>query len=237
MTTRTFGGALLALALLGSAACAKETSGFQAGVDPWETEASTPAVEWPAWPSAPGPVAVVTGSRLANGDVPAHFWAHGRVVLEAPIAEVWAALQWQPGVVVAVYPDDQVDCTPTNQVESGYDLSFAVQEIPKGGQLYRANWFKVNWRANATRDGSQAVAKVNVRAQKVYGTPYIELMRQSAVLAPAPGGGTQVEIVRHINAPGESETTAGDWIRLWVDALDAQAKGTPLLPLTRCAFP
>jgi hypothetical protein len=76
--------------------------------------------------------------------------------------------------------------------------------------LQRANWFRVNWRGEAMRDGAMAIQKVNLKAQKVDGTVYVELMRQSVVAVPAPGGGTQLEIVRHIDAPGESETTAAD---------------------------
>ncbi len=239
MTARSLGGALAALALLSAAACSKEATTFPPGVEPWETEVTNPG-EWPAWPVtslAPDDFAVRTGFRAANGDTPAHYWAHTRVLLAAPIADVWTALQWQPGAVVAVYPDDQVDCEPVNRPEPEYDVSYGIRETPVGSPLHRANWFVVNWRADATRDAAQAIQKVNVKAQKVDGTAYIQIMRQSAVITPAPGGGTQVEIVRHISAPDESETTAADWTRLWVDALDAQANGAPLVPLTRCAFP
>lgn len=237
MKTRSLGGALVAFALLSTTACSKEASGFPPGTDPWESSATTPAEEWPAWPTSPGTVAVVTGTRAANGDLPAYYWAHGRVLLAAPVADVWSALQWQPGAVVAVYPDDKVDCEPVNRPEPEYELSYAVKEIPKGNALYQANWFLVHWRASTTRDGAQAVQKVNVKAQKVDGTSYIKIMRESAVITPAEGGGTLVEVVRHINAPDESETTAADWMRLWIAALDAQSQGQPLLPLTRCAFP
>jgi hypothetical protein len=239
MATRSFGGALAALALLSSAACAKESTVFPSGVEPWETEATNPG-EWPAWPTttqSPDDVAIQTGFRAANGDTPAHYWAHARVLTAAPIDDVWTALQWQPGAVVAVYPDDTVDCEATNRPEPEYQVSYGLRETPIGDALHRANWFQVNWRANATRDASQALQVVNVRAQKVDGTTYIHIMRESAVITPAPGGGTRLEVVRHINAPDESETTAADWIRLWVGALDAQANGAPLAPLTRCAFP
>jgi hypothetical protein len=77
---------------------------------------------------------------------------------------------------------------------------------------------------------------VNVKAQKVDGTAFIVLMRQSVVATPAPGGGTQLEIVRHINAPDETPTTAGEWIELWVAALQGQLSGTPLLAESHC-FP
>jgi len=239
MTTRRFGRALAALAVLASAACSRVTTEFEPGVDPWDNPATSPPEEWPPWPTASGTVGLVTvtGARLASGSTPSHHWAHGRVLLAAPIADVWSALQWQSGVVVAVYPDDQVDCEATNRPEPGFELSYGVKEIPQGGVLQRANWFRVNWRGEAMRDGAMAIQKVNLKAQKVDGTVYVELMRQSVVAVPAPGGGTQLEIVRHINAPGESATTAADWIRLWAEALDAQTKGTPLAPLTRCAFP
>jgi hypothetical protein len=237
MRIQTLGAALAASALLGTAGCSGEATGFTSGVEPWEVPTAATQAEWPDMPTTPGAVAVATGSRAANGDTPAHFWAHGRALVAASIADVWNALQWKQGAVVAVYPDDTVDCEPANGVESGYDLSYSVKETPVGGPLYRANWFLVHWRANATRDASQSVLQVNVKAQKVDGTTYIKVMRQSIVATPAPGGGTQLEIVRQINAPGESETTAGDWMRLWFDALDAQAKGAPLAPLSRCAFP
>jgi hypothetical protein len=226
---------LAGLALL-AGACAKETTDFSAGVEPWEVPTSAPA-EWPAAPGTPGTVALVTGSRLATGATPSHSWAHGRVVLAAPLADVWAALQWRPGVLVAVAPDTTTDCEPIASPEPEYELSYAVKEIPNGhGDLGRANWFRVNWRGAATRDAARAIQKVNVKAQKVEGTAYIVLMRQSVVATPAPGGGTQLEIVRHINAPDETPTTAGEWIELWVAALQGQLSGTPLLAESHC-FP
>lgn len=237
MATRRLGRALAALAVLSSAACSKVTTEFEPGVDPWDNPATSPA-EWPAVPGTAGTVALLTGARLANGSTPSYYWAHGRVLLAAPIADVWAALQWRSGVLIALYPDyPTVDCEPVNQVDPGYELSFAVKEIPNDhGVLGRANWFVVDWRASAARDASRAVQKVNLKAQKVDGTVYIELMRQSVVASPAADGGTQLEVVRHINAPDESEISAGDWIRLWVNALQAQLDGAPLVPASHC-FP
>jgi hypothetical protein len=227
---------LVAAALLLHAGCATETTGFPGGVEPWEVPADAPS-EWPAPPATPGTVAVVTGNRIGNGSTPSYSWAHGRVLLAAPIADVWAALQWRPGVLLAVAPDTQVDCEPTNGVEPGYEASFSVKEIPNAnGDLGRRNWFLVYWRASATRDAVQSIRKVNVKAQKVDGTTFIALMRQSIVATPVAGGGTELEIVRHINAPGEDPATAGDWIGLWVSALEAQLAGSPSVPESRC-FP
>lgn len=189
-------------------------------------------------PTTPGEVAVTTGTRLASGDTPSHFWAHGRVLLAAPIADVWSALQWRTGVLIAVYPDvPTVDCEPIDRPDPAYALSFGVKEIPNGfGALGRANWFRVDWRGEAARDGGQAITKLNLKAQKVDGTTYVATMRESVVATPTASGGTALEIVRHINAPDESTTTAGDWIRLWVAALQAQLAGAPLVPTTYC-FP
>ena len=227
-----------ALALVALAACGKEVTAFPSGVAPWDDPATSPASEWPDWPAGPGPVAVVTGLRFTTGDTPSFEWAHGRVVVDAPLADVWAAVQWQEGAVLAVAPDTQVDCEATNRPEPEYTLSFAVKETPNAnGALGRANWFKLYWRGEPTRDASQALVQVNLKAQKVDGTSYIPLMRESVVATPAPGGGTRLEIVRHINAPDETETTAADWIRLWLAALEAQLAGTPQITLERCSYP
>jgi hypothetical protein len=230
-----FARPLVAVAVLLGSACSTSTSGFSTGVEPWETAAQAPA-EWPVIPSAPGEVVVTTGTRIASGDTPSHYWAHGRVLLAAPIADVWAAVQWRSGVLVAVYPDvPTVDCEPIDRPEPAYALSFGVKETPNGfGDLGRSNWFRVDWRGEATRDSAQAIAKVHLKAQKVDGTTFIALMRQSIVATPAAGGGTALEIVRHINAPDESETTAGDWIRLWVAALQGQIAGAPLVQPSYC---
>ena len=237
MDVRRSGWPLLAVASMLAAGCAQETTDFSAGVEPWEVPAQAPA-EWPAMPTTPGTVALITGSRLGTGDAPSHSWAHGRVLLSAPVAEVWAALQWRPGVLVAVYPDTPtVDCEPVDRPEPEYELSYAVKEIPNGfGALGRANWFRVNWRGATTRDAARAIQAVNLKAQKVDGTTQIALMRQSVVATPSPDGGTELEIVRHINAPDESPTSAGDWIELWVAALQGQLAGSPLLPEATC-FP
>lgn len=232
----TKAGPLLAAALL-LAGCAKETTDFTGGTEPWEDPAAAPS-EWPAWPAAPGTLAVVTGSRLGSGDVPSHYWAHGRVVLATPIASFWQALQGEPGVVIAVYPDTPtVDCEPIAAPEPRYELSFGVREIPNDfGALGRANWFRVDWRGSTTRETGGAIARGNVRAQKVDGTTYVALMRNSVVATPAPGGGTALEIVRQINAPDESEQSAREWIELWLAAVGAQLAGAPILPLSTC-FP
>jgi hypothetical protein len=225
MTIRPAGRALAALAVLGLAGCAKESSTFPPGVEPWDDPAAAPQ-EWPALPEGFGTVARVAGTRIASGSDPSYHWAHGRVRLDATLDQVWAALQWRPGVLVAVAPDTEVDCAPENGVEAGYAVSFSVKEIPNShGEIGRANWFLVDWRADATRGAGQALEKVNVKAQKVEGTAYIVLMRQSVVATPAPGGGVALDVVRHINAPDESETSAGDWISKWVRALEAQIAG------------
>ena len=84
---------------------------------------------------------------MANGDTPAHYWAHARVLLSAPIADVWAALQWQPGVLVPAY-----------------EVSFDVKETSNDhGPLGRLYPFHVRWRAQATRDAATAITQVNVR--------------------------------------------------------------------------
>ena len=236
MATRHLARLLLAAVAFLAVSCSKETTDFSAGVDPWEVPAEAPA-EWPPMPATPGTVALVTGTRISTGATPTHFWAHGRVLLTAPIADVWAALQWRPGVIVAVYPDrESVDCEPIDRPEPEYELSYGVKETPRGGALHQANWFRVDWRGATTRDAAQAIQKLNVKAQKVDGTTYVVLMRQSVEATPAPGGGTQLEIVRHINAPDESPTSAGEWIELWVAALQGQLAGSPLLPEGYC-FP
>ena len=236
MLIRRLAWPLLAGAALLAGACAKEATDFSAGVEPWEVPASASA-EWPPVPATPGTVTLLTGTHLATGATPSHSWAHGRLVLTAPLADVWAALQWRPGVLVAVFPDTTTDCEPTDRPEPEYELSYGVKEIPNGhGDLGRANWFRVNWRGATIRDAAGAIQKVNVKAQKVDGTAYIVLMRQSVVATPVPGGGTQLEIVRQINAPDESPTKAGEWIELWVAALQGQLAGTPLLPDSHC-FP
>jgi hypothetical protein len=233
---RTKAGPLLAAALL-IAGCAKETTDFTGGTEPWEDSAAAPS-EWPAWPATPGTLAVVTGSRLGSGDVPSHYWAHGRVVLAMPIASFWQALQGEPGVVIAVYPDHaDVECEPIATPEPQYELSFGIKETPKNdGTLGRLNWFRVDWRGSTTRETGGTIARGNVRAQKVDGTTYVALMRNSVVAAPAPGGGTALEIVRQINARGESEQSAGEWIALWLAAVEAQLAGASILPLSTC-FP
>jgi hypothetical protein len=239
MTIRSCRGALVALAVLATASCSTQTTEGGTGTGPWEVPASAPA-EWPAWPDTVGTVGFSTGSRMASGDTPAHYWAHARVHLASPIADVWTALQWKPGVLVAMFPDyPLVDCEATAAVEPTYEVSFELKETSNDhGQLGRLYPFYVRWRAQATRDAATAITQVNVRGWEYRGHEAIALMRQSVVVTPAADGGTRLEIVRHINAPDETEVTAADWIRLYVQGLDAQLKGTreSLIP-TRWCFP
>jgi len=232
---------LLGIASL-AAGCASSTHDFSAGTDPWETETEATAAEWPAWPAQAGPPAVLGGTRFSSGSEPSHAWAHGRAVVAAPIDEVWGAVQWQPGVLVAIFPDlPEVDCEATRDVEAGYAMSYAVKEIPNDfGAIGRANPFTVHWRGSVTRDASQAITRVQLKAREVSGPVQIAMMRQSIVATPAPGGGTRLEIVRHINAPPPDDVPASavGWVNAWYQALDAQVHGTreALVPTSYC-FP
>ena len=237
MRIRRLAWPLLAGAALLAGACAKEATDFSAGVEPWEVPASASA-EWPPVPTTPGTVTLLTGSRLATGATPSHSWAHGRLVLTAPLADVWAALQWRPGVLVAVAPDKTTDCEPTDRPEPEYELSYGVKEIPNGhGDLGRANWFRVNWRGATIRDAAGAIQKAEREGAE--GGRYL-LHRAHAPVgggdADFQEGGRSSRWCRQINAPDESPTKAGEWIELWVAALQGQLAGIPPLPESHC-FP
>jgi hypothetical protein len=231
---------LLAVALL-VAGCGTSSPDFAAGTTPWDVETPETASEWPTWPDRPGAPAVVSGSRLASGGDPSLAWAHGRAVVDATLDQVWAAVQWQPGVLLAIYPDlPKVDCEAERGVESGYDESFAVKEIPNGNAIERAFPFHVWWRGAVTRDATGALAAIHLKANLHSGPEPIKVMRQSVVATPAPGGGTRLEMVRHINAPppDDAPPSAAGWVNLWYQALDAQVHGTRAsLVATSYCFP
>ena len=77
--------------------CSRVTTDFDAGVNPWEIPPTRPRMNGRvAHDAGNHGFVTVTGTRFASGETPTHLWAHGRVLLAAPIAEVWAALQWRP---------------------------------------------------------------------------------------------------------------------------------------------
>jgi hypothetical protein len=238
--SRTRYVAPLALALAG-AACSSTSPDFAAGTTPWDVETPETAAEWPAWPAQPGPPAVVGGSRMASGGEPALAWGHGRAVVDATLDQVWDAVRWPAGVLLAVYPDlPRVDCEGERGVEAGYDESFGVKETPNGSAIERNFPFRVWWRGDVTRDAAGAITRIELKANLHSGPEQIKVMRESVVATAAPGGGTRLEMVRHVNAPppDDAPPSAMGWTRLWYAALDAQVHGTreSLLP-TRTCFP
>jgi hypothetical protein len=229
----------LALHLLLGTGCASTTPDFAAGTTPWDVETPETAAEWPSWPAQPGPPAVSSGSRLASSGDPSLAWAHGRAVVDATLEQVWEAVRWQPGVLLAIFPDlPKVDCEAERGVETGYDESFSVKEIPNGNAIERNFPFFVWWRGSVTRDGAGAITRIQLKANLHTGPEQIKVMRQSVVATPAPGGGTRLEMVRHINAPPPDDVpaSAAGWVDRWYQALEAQVHGTreALIPARTC---
>ncbi len=183
--------ALAAAALsLGSGCLRDVVTPFPAGLEPLESCSATPL-------SATGGDDTPQGFSTNSGEDDAWKWATGCGYLDADVSTVWLALQ-DADVVT-----DRRKVTEWSVTEDGhepeYDVSFRVHLVIDDiiTVEYDNDWRQGVW--EGTIDDPISVAG---RFQKTDGLALIELLEGSMLLESTDDGGTAIDLVEHLDAPG-----------------------------------
>lgn len=142
-------------------------------------------------PKGAGSLTVVTGEEVD------YLWVHGRGLLAASPAEVWAALKDPDRVINRCQSDEQV---VTTDVEKEYEFSFKVSYTVDTVVL--VEWDEI-WRYGTPLGDAHAPQLGLVRYQKTFGSDAIKLLEGSIeVLATGDPRRTEVQFVEHLDAFG-----------------------------------
>jgi hypothetical protein len=174
---------LAALAALLATGCfGNESTEFPAGLEPLEEN------------TAPEPDG---GIAFASGDNGSYAWVHGRAIVAAEPAAVWAVIQ-TPEMMAAVCATDSHSIEL--DVEPDYELSFQVSYHVD--EIVNVSWDEL-WRYG-TIEGTTAMPTLGmVRYQKVYGSSLIDLLEGSIQLhATDDPAVTAIEFVEHLAGAG-----------------------------------
>lgn len=186
-------------------ACGSEETVFPAGLEPLAPNVAVfPAQE-------------TEDVDLVLGSEDAFDWANARGFVHAPLADVWVALK-QPDTTVDRRAVDE--WTVDFDVEPDYDVSYVVHTrvVDLVTIEYDLTW----------RQGEIDEDVVSARWQKTDGASILSLLEGSIVLTSVEDEVTSVEIVEHLQTPGdESERLSAFFTDLWT-SLVAASHGEPL---------
>ncbi len=180
----------LLLSLFAAGCWGNEVTEFPAGLEPLDgtNRATRPAL------NADGtlPETMI----FTRGETNDWEWVHGRGFVKASLADTWKAFQ-DPQVVVDRRQVDE--WTVDENVEAGFDRSFVVHNTVH--DLITVD-FDMTWRQSAVEGDKESPEAVAIRFQKTFGSVFIDILRGSVVLRPAPEDETvtEVEFVEHIDA-------------------------------------
>lgn len=208
----------LALPLVMFGCFGNEATVFPDGLEPLDgtNRASRPAI--------PADGVVPETINFVEGEGNDWEWVHGRGFVRAPLIEVWRALQ-DPEVVV---DRRQVDSwTIDRDVEPGFDTSFVIHNVVDD---FVSVEFDMTWRQSAVEGDREAPEVVAARFQKTFGTVFIDILRGSVVMRPAPEdeGVTEIELVEHIDAAQGGVDKIRSYLVDLHAAVAARSQGRPL---------
>lgn len=186
-------------------ACGSKETVFPAGFEPLVPNVAELPLD------APETMDLVVGSEDAFD------WANARGTIDAPLADVWVALK-QPDTAVDRRAVDE--WTVDFDVEPEYDVSYVVHTrvVDLVTIEYDLTW----------RQGEVDEDVISARWQKTDGASIVDLLEGSIVLTALEDDVTSVEIVEHLNTPGdESERLTSFFTDLWA-SLVAASHGEPL---------
>lgn len=179
-----------ALLWIGLGGCLREEeTPFPPGVEPWEAS-TAPAPDEEPGEKYPEEVVFVTGE---DDD---YLWLHGRGYLHGDVAAAWAALSVPEAAVdrrgVTSYEIE-------SDVESGFDVSFAVHNVVEDIITLE---FTNTWRQSVVDGDAEEPRVVAGVWQKTDGVSIIETLRGSVVLRETDERDrTEIELVEHLGAP------------------------------------
>lgn len=203
------------IVLLSLLACQKTVvTPFPAGLEPLEDCSA-------GFPGSEGDTP--EEARSVSGEGEEHLYAHVCGYVNAPVEDVWEAIQ-DPDVVsdrrrIAEYSLVERDIDP------GYDVSFLLRYVVEDIITVE---YDVEWRQGVWEADDEDLLSVAARFQKVEGSSLIELIEGSIVLAATEDGLTQFELISHHKSLGytadDLELKATDLY----DSVVAYSHGDPL---------
>jgi hypothetical protein len=181
------------------AGCGSEPTEFPPGLEPLTPNAAV------------FPEDESESADVVLGSEDAFDWANARGYVHAPLATVWLALK-QPDTAVDRRAVDE--WTVDYDVEPDYDVSYVVHT--RVVDLVTIE-YDLTWRQGAIDE--EVVA---LRWQKTDGASIIDLLEGSIVLTAIDDEVTSVEIVEHLQTPGdESERLQTFFTDLWASVVAA----------------
>lgn len=200
---------LLLPLLLGSCFGRSTQTAFPFGLEPLEDNAVPIAPE-------------EEGITVISGTTEDYAWVHGKGRVDAPLAEVWAAVQ-EPDVVV---DRRRVDAWSTTwDVEEGYDVSLRIHHRVEDLVVVE---YDLTWRHGFIEGRSAEEDTVAIRWQKTDGTALITLLEGSIVLRPDGEESTILDVVEHLDAPRQEPEMLVQFARDLHASIVAQVHGQPL---------
>lgn len=161
------------------------TTTFPPGLEPLEAN------------EAPAPGDVDAPLSIAHGEKEEYLWIHGRGLLAASPADVWAASK-DPAVMVHVCATDEQSYEVG--VEPEHEYSFSVHYVVE--TIVTVEWDEV-WRYGTVEGTLVDPSLAMVRYQKTYGSDAIELLEGSVQFHSTDDPGvTEVQFVEHVKAFG-----------------------------------
>ena len=143
--------------------------------------------------------------------------------MDASIENVWAAFQI-PNVVVDRHAITSY--TVTNNVESGYDVSFLTAYTIKSGII--TVQYDLTWREGVVAGTQANPTQVSVVYDKTWGSNYVPLMEGSIQLVAVTPGVTELQFAQRMNATETNSGTIASWTTELFASVVAQVNGQPL---------
>ncbi|RME22930.1 MAG: hypothetical protein D6798_14610 [Deltaproteobacteria bacterium] len=217
-TVDRFGApATAALALGVGTGCLRDSvTPFPAGLEPLGTCSADPL---PPTEADPTP----QGFNTDFGEDDTWKWATGCGYLDADVATVWQAIQ-DPEVVIDRRKVTEWTVTATD-IEPEYDVSFRVHLLIDDIITVE---YDTDWRQGVWEGTVDAPVSVAARFQKTDGLALIELLEGSVLLDTTDDGGTAIEMVEHLVAPGYSAEELAVYLDDVYQSVLARAQGEPL---------
>ncbi len=157
-----------------------------------------------------------------GGENDDYLWGHGLGYVQAPVRDVWQAVQDPLLVADRRGTDSQefvIDEDP--RLDHGFTLFYAVE------RLITIEWSE-EWCHAVTEGSLQEPVAAVVRYQKVEGDDVIELIEGSITLLEVAPSVTEVGFVEHLQALGAEPTMISQYFDDLFDSILAGAAGEPL---------
>jgi len=151
-----------------------------------------------------------------------YVFASGYV--DASIASVWAAFKI-PNVVVDRHAITSYSVT--NNVETGYDVSFLTAYSINAAPTYTVT-YNLTWREGVVGGTEANPSQVSVVYEKTSGTNYVTLMEGSIELISVTPTVTELQFAQRMNATDTTSATIAAWTNEMFASVIAQVNGQPL---------